>query len=193
VKRVFIAVLVQIQLYYLLGTQLLTFNFQMEQCHWEFIFMAFFLPCISKLKDEGVSSKQDKDNKSFINEEFYQWFSGFSDAESCFLIQPVLNSNKTKISRFSYKFIIELHKDDLGVLEFIKKKLEIGNIRLSKETCIFMVSDKKGIYTLINIFDKYNLNTTKYLDYFDFKKAFILYFERRDLNLTGSRGGRIQK
>jgi len=121
--------------------------------------------------------------KTDFNEEFCQWFSGFSDAESCFLIQPVLNSNKNKVSRFSFKFIIELHKDDLGVLELIKKKLGIGNIRLIKDTCVYMVSDKKGIYTLINIFDKYNLNTTKYLDYFNFKKAFILYFERRDPNL----------
>ena len=31
---------------------------------------------------------------------------------------------------------------------------------------------------LIEIFDKYNLNTTKYLDYLDFKKAFKIYQER---------------
>lgn len=31
---------------------------------------------------------------------------------------------------------------------------------------------------LIKIFDKYNLNTTKYLDYLNFKNAFVLYYER---------------
>ena len=31
---------------------------------------------------------------------------------------------------------------------------------------------------LISLFDKYNLNTTKYLDYLDFKEAFHLYFNR---------------
>jgi hypothetical protein len=33
----------------------------------------------------------------------------------------------------------------------------------------------KDIYKLIAIFDEYNLNTTKYLDYLDFKKSFNLY------------------
>jgi len=56
------------------------------------------------------------------------------------------------------------------------------NIRLFKDKCIFTVSDKQGVYKLISIFEKYNLNTTKYLDYLDFKKAFVLYHER-DKNL----------
>ena len=114
--------------------------------------------------------------------EFYQWFVGFSDAESSFSIHSILHSDGKRISRFCFIFWIELHKDDLGVLEFIKSKLEIGNIRLFKDKCIFTVSDKQGVYKLISIFEKYNLNTTKYLDYLDFKKAFVLYHER-DKNL----------
>lgn len=154
----------------------------MEVCPQEFIFFASCLPFIFKSKDESVSSKQERDNKSLLVEsesEFYQWFVGFSDAESSFFIQPVLNSNGTKISRFSFKFMIELHKDDRSVLEFIQKnKLKIGNLRLSKDKCIFIVSDKAGLSMLIKIFDKYNLNTTKYLDYLNFKNAFVLYYER---------------
>jgi hypothetical protein len=75
-------------------------------------------------------------------------------------------------------FTIELHIDDLHTLEFIKNKLELGNIRIYKDKCIFTVSDKQGVYKLISIFDKFNLNTTKYLDYLSFKNAFILYHER---------------
>ena len=78
----------------------------MEVCSQEFIFFASCLPFIFKSKDESVSSKQERDNKSLLVEsesEFYQWFVGFSDAESSFFIQPVLNSNGTKISRFSFK------------------------------------------------------------------------------------------
>lgn len=41
-----------------------------------------------------------------------------------------------------------------------------------------MPSDKIGIYKLINIFDEFNLNSTKFLDYSNFKEAFILYHER---------------
>ena len=56
--------------------------------------------------------------------EFYQWFVGFSDAESSFSIHSILHSDGKRISRFSFIFCIELHKDDLGVLEFIKNKRE---------------------------------------------------------------------
>lgn len=108
---------------------------------------------------------------------FQQWFVGFSDAEACFIIHRILDKNGN-IGKFSFMFSIELHIDDLHVLEFIKDKLGLGNIRTFKDKCIFTISDKQGIYALIAIFDKFNLNTTKYLDYLDFKKAFLLYHER---------------
>ena len=104
---------------------------------------------------------------------FQQWFVGFSDAESSFIIHKVLDKNGN-ISKFSFMFTIELHIDDLHTLEFIKNKLELGNIRIYKDKCIFTISDKQGVYKLISIFDKFNLNTTKYLDYLKFKDAFIL-------------------
>jgi hypothetical protein len=74
-------------------------------------------------------------------------------------------------------------KDDESVLRYIQSKLGIGNVRIYKNECIFNVTDKEGISQLVSIFDKYNLNTTKYLDYLDFKKAFNLY-NNRDKNLT---------
>ena len=40
---------------------------------------------------------------------------------------------------------------------------------------MFVVTKKDDMIFLISIFDKYTLNTTKYLDYLDFKKAFNLY------------------
>jgi hypothetical protein len=49
------------------------------------------------------------------------------------------------------------------------------------EECRFTVSDKEGIEKLITIFDLFNLNTTKHLDYLDFKSAFILYHSRAGL------------
>ena len=71
-------------------------------------------------------------------------------------------------------FKIALHKNDSDVLKYISSKLGIGKVRLYKNECIFNVTDKEGIKFLISIFDKYNLYTTKYLDYLDFKKAFNL-------------------
>jgi hypothetical protein len=37
-------------------------------------------------------------------------------------------------------FNIELHKDDINVLKYIKTKLGIGNIRIYKDKCVFTVS-----------------------------------------------------
>ncbi|GAA5121454.1 hypothetical protein GCM10023339_38350 [Alloalcanivorax gelatiniphagus] len=69
-------------------------------------------------------------------------------------------------------------KDDEEVLRRISAKLGVGGVRLYKNECIFSVTDKHGIHLLISIFDKYNLNTSKYLDYLDFKKAFFHYINR---------------
>lgn len=86
-------------------------------------------------------------------------------------------------------FKIALHKDDEGVLKYIHNKLAIGNVRLYKNECIFNVTDRKGIQLFISIFDKYNFNTTKYLDYLYFKKAFHLYINTHSegaINKNGS-------
>ena len=58
-------------------------------------------------------------------------------------------------------------------MRYIKDKLGIGKVRLYKNESIFNITDRDGIALLISIFDKYNLNTSKYLDYLDFKEAFI--------------------
>jgi len=63
-------------------------------------------------------------------------------------------------------------------LVYIRNLLAVGNINENTEVCKFVVSDKEGIIKLISIFEKYNLNTTKYLDYTDFKEAFNLYHSR---------------
>ena len=111
-------------------------------------------------------------------ENFLSWFVGFSDAEANFIINSLLKKDRVTISRFSFMFKIALHKDDADVLGYIHKRLAIGNVRFYKNECIFNVTDREGIELLVSIFDKYNLNTTKHLDYLDFKEAFNLYLNR---------------
>lgn len=112
------------------------------------------------------------------DEEIVKWFVGFSDGESNFTIIPYKNKSGL-ITSFTFRFMIELHVDDIDALRFIQSKLGIGNdIVIYGNTCKFTVTHRRDIYKLISIFDKYNLNTTKFLDYLDFKKAFILYHER---------------
>lgn len=108
---------------------------------------------------------------------FDSWFVGFSDAESSFSIVPKQDS-KGNINRFTFMFVIGLHKDDYEALKYIQNKLKIGAVRIAKDECKYIVTKKEEISKLISLFDTHNLNTSKYLDYLDFKKAFNIYFNR---------------
>jgi hypothetical protein len=103
---------------------------------------------------------------------------GFTDAEGNFFINRILKKDNITTSSFSFMFKITLHKDDEMVLRYINNKLGVGGVRFYKNECIFNITDRKGVALLIDIFDKYNLNTTKYLDYLDFKEAFLFYSNR---------------
>lgn len=109
------------------------------------------------------------------DKEFYKWFAGFTDAEGSFGIF-------TQSKGFYLKFSIGLHIDDLPVLNFIKNKLGFGSIYSYKKNCYYNVTKKEDILKIISIFDVYTLNTSKNLDYLDFKKAFYLYNERTTSN-----------
>lgn len=78
-------------------------------------------------------------------------------------------------------FKIALHKDDIDALIRIQTNLNFGKVSLDKDECKFVVTKQEEIKKLIFIFDRYNLNTTKYLDYIDFKKAFLIYHGRDGL------------
>ena len=123
---------------------------------------------MSKL--EKLISKQNTFN-------FDSWFVGFSDAESSFNIVPKQDS-KGNISRFTFMFVIGLHLDDLEALNYIQNKLNIGIVRIAKDECKFVVTKEEELSVVISIFDMHKLNTSKYLDYLDFKKAFNIYNDR---------------
>nr|ATI20432.1 LAGLIDADG endonuclease [Juglanconis juglandina] len=114
-------------------------------------------------------------------ENFYQWFVGFADAESSFSIVPKSDKIRGNINRFSFMFKIALHKDDKDALIRIQTNLGFGKVSLDKDECKFVVTKQEDINKLILILDKYNLNTTKYLDYINLKKAFLLYHGRDGL------------
>jgi hypothetical protein len=98
---------------------------------------------------------------------FYAWFSGFTDAEGSFYI--VISKS------CSFRFQINLHKDDLNVLYYIQKSLGFGEVRLYNNYGSFTVTRLKDIAQLINILEKYPLQGSKWLNYKDFVLAFELY------------------
>jgi len=118
-------------------------------------------PCIPSIEQSTLEGNSLKD--------FYEWFVGLADAESSFYIK------KVKESGFEFEFKISLHVDDLEVLSFIQKTLGIGKIDVYGKLASFRVRKTSDFLILFEIFDKFTLNSTKYLNYLDFKKAFELY------------------
>ena len=122
--------------------------------------------------------------ESSINSNFLEWFIGLCEAESNFLIRTRKNENK-EVSGFEFVFRITLHRDDKKVLEYIKNTLGCGRLNTERDVIIFSISQLKDIETvLIPLFDKFTLNTTKYLDYLYFKKAFFMFRDRKSSGLT---------
>lgn len=98
---------------------------------------------------------------------FYEWFSGFTDGEGSFYIA---------ISKVcSFRFQINLHKDDVNVLYYIHKSLGFGEVRYYKNYASFTVTRLKDIAQLLNIFGEYPLQGSKWLNYKDFVNAFEIY------------------
>ena len=95
------------------------------------------------------------------------------DAEGCFSIFKVKNL-------FKFRFQIKLHCDDRPILEYLKNRLQIGQVYpLKPDTNVvearWVITNKVDILKLIEIFNKKNFNTTKHLDYLAWREAFLLY------------------
>lgn len=89
------------------------------------------------------------------------------------------------MSGFEFVFRITLHKDDQKVLEYIKNTLGCGRLNAERDVLIFSISQLNDIErVLIPLFDKFTLNTTKYLDYLYFKKAFFMFRNRKSSGLA---------
>lgn len=85
----------------------------------------------------------------------------------------------------SFRFQINLHKDDVDVLYYIHNRLGFGEVRSYKNFSSFTVTRLKDIALLLEIFTSYPLQGTKFLNFRDFSKAYELYInsdkQERDL------------
>lgn len=75
-----------------------------------------------------------------------------------------------------------MHIDDVQVLNYIKDTLGIGTIHISKTEAkaYYSVSSRQELNIIIAIFSRYNLNSTKHLDFLAFTQAFLLYNLSKD-------------
>ncbi len=114
---------------------------------------------------------------SLSDEDFYEWFRGFVDAEGCFLIVPIGNY-------FKLVFTLCLHKDETPLLKYITQRLGVGNLSVKKEAVSYTISRKDDLLKIFRIFDKRPLNTSKNLNYVMFRQAYDLYFNRESIKVS---------
>jgi hypothetical protein len=106
---------------------------------------------------------------------FLEWLCGLTDAKGNFYIRR----RSPNSSVYSFKFSIGVHIDDMDMLIFIQKTLGFGKVYESGNVCYYEVYDLKGIVKIIEIFTKHPLNSTKLLNFLDFKKAYELYISSK--------------
>jgi len=100
--------------------------------------------------------------------EFFEWLAGFTDAEGTFYVGVSLNQ------KVSFKYQIGLHIDDRPVLEFIISRLGFGKIYSHKNSVTLVINKHEDIAKIIDIFIKYPLQSTKWLNFCDFTRCFEL-------------------
>lgn len=109
------------------------------------------------------------------------WLSGFSDADASFQIKLITRNNKTEVR---LNFQIDQKKNDLLIL--INKFLG-GNIgyRQSQDTYYYGSTSFGSAKNVINYFDKFNLLSSKHVNYLKWRKAYILIQNKEHLTASG--------
>jgi len=137
-----------------------------------------FIDNLEKTDNQGLGNNnpssipnQKKPLDSFPDKNFEEWFVGFTDAEGSFFIQTIDN-------RFKFIFNLCLHIDEYPLLDFVTRKLGVGNIQVRDSSVNYTVSSKDDLIKIFSILDKRSLNTSKHFNYMLFRKAYSLYFNR---------------
>lgn len=101
-------------------------------------------------QDPNLVSLQLLDKEITLSRNFIEWLRGFTDAEGSFMITKITNGSNT----FQFKYQISLHIDDLKVLEYIKRILNVGRIKMDPQNsaAVFYVTAKDELKVIVGIF-----------------------------------------
>jgi hypothetical protein len=137
-----------------------------HQDPFNYLGLAFLSTSTKDKIGKGAAADRPSTVKDMKDYEFNQWLTGFTDGEGNFSIK--INSSNT----IQFYFGIKLHIDDIGVLEYIKNRLNCGLIAVEKNTAKYYLTRINDINDiLIPLFEKFPLNGVKYLDYLSFKEG----------------------
>jgi len=127
------------------------------------------LPLVYKIFNRKVPTDMDRN-------QFSLWLSGFIDGEGNF--QVFLDRHYfAQQSNISYKITYWWYC--IAILYKIKEFLGVGNVSVHGSNCLFSITNIRDMQiVLLPLLDNYNLFTTKWLDYLDFKLASALGLAR---------------
>jgi len=121
--------------------------------------------------------------KNLIN----PWFiTGFSDAESSFIIS-IYRDEKSKLKwRVNANFSIHIHIKDIALLHAIRDTLNVGKVRKnSNTTAIFRVDNIQELQVIIDHFNQYPLISAKFSDFLLFQQCYTIIKQKRHLTQEG--------
>jgi hypothetical protein len=110
------------------------------------------------------------------NTKFHEWLVGVVDGDGTFYF------SRTNKGYWTFSFQVAQSTYNLRLLYYIKSKLKIGSISISKNMACYRIRNVQQLKNcIIPIFDKYPLLTSKYFNYNLFKKAIYI---ATDLSLS---------
>ena len=110
---------------------------------------------------------------------------GFSDAESCFIL--IISKNPRHTLGWSVKLVfnIHLHSRDINSLYRIQRFFGVGNVTLHGDAAHYQATKLSDLACIIEHFNNYPLKTKKYADFLLFKKAFDIVKNKEHLTEAG--------
>jgi len=118
-----------------------------------------------------------------------EWFVGFCDGEASFIINIIEDSKDNSKYQVKTMFSLPQHSKNQALLDSIKSRFKEGNVykdsgdrKVSYYRC---TSIKSLSSTLIPLFDKFPLKTSKKLDYQDWKSTINMMSSKEHLTVEG--------
>ena len=132
----------------------------------------------SKYSEEKLEFKIN-DSNDFNN----HWLAGFSDADASFQIKIINRDNKIKPE---IRLNFQIDQKDNNILLLIKNVLG-GNIsyRCNQDTYYYGSTSFGSAKKVMNYFDTFHLQSSKHINYFKWRKAYIIIQNKDHLTKTG--------
>lgn len=112
------------------------------------------------------------------------WLAGFSDANGSFVI--TLANSKSQVKDFSLRLEFKIKQNTSELLDLIKKTLG-GNIYYLESEQLFYYNSTnfKSAKLIVDYFDKFHLNSSKYISYFKWRKVYRIVQRKEHLTIKG--------